>query len=159
MPYKDREKKLAHAREYSRRHYIKNRDKIRVQHRKYIEENPKRFRQIKNQSYIRHREKRLVQSQDYYKRNRDKILARMRKYHEEKHIEYEARYKANYAIPLDSKCCICGRTENLERHHPDYNKPLNVITVCRSCHVLLHKRGEWYKSTRTSSSNTVLQEI
>jgi hypothetical protein len=42
-------------------------------------------------------------------------------------------------IPLDSKCSIYGTTKDIMRHHYDYNKPLEVITVCRSCHALIHK--------------------
>ena len=147
MPYKDREKRLAHNREYSRRHYKKNRDRYREQHRKYIEDDPERFKQMKKRSYVRFREKRLAHSKDYYIKNRDKILVRIQKYHEEKHLEYEARYKANYAVPLGSECYICGSKEGLERHHPDYNKPLDIRTICRGCHVQLHKGnirlGRW----------------
>lgn len=36
------------------------------------------------------------------------------------------------------------KKERIERHHPDYSKPLEVIFVCKSCHGLLdeerHKR-------------------
>jgi len=37
-------------------------------------------------------------------------------------------------IALGSKCEKCGSTENLERHHEDYSKPLEVKTLCRKCH-------------------------
>lgn len=41
-------------------------------------------------------------------------------------------------IPLDSKCEECGDTENLERHHLDYFKPHDIITLCGSCHRNFH---------------------
>lgn len=37
-----------------------------------------------------------------------------------------------------SQCAECGSKTNLHRHHPDYNKPMEVIILCRKCHNLLH---------------------
>jgi DNA-directed RNA polymerase subunit RPC12/RpoP len=34
-------------------------------------------------------------------------------------------------------CTICGK--KAEAHHPDYNKPLNVIWLCRFHHKAIHK--------------------
>ncbi|KKK52352.1 hypothetical protein LCGC14_3105780 [marine sediment metagenome] len=36
-------------------------------------------------------------------------------------------------------CCICGLTDNLEAHHEDYNKPLEVVWFCRTHHLEYHK--------------------
>lgn len=35
-------------------------------------------------------------------------------------------------------CCICGTMENLEKHHADYAKPLEVIWYCRHHHIMHH---------------------
>ena len=35
-------------------------------------------------------------------------------------------------------CSVCFRETKTEAHHPDYGKPLDVIWLCRDCHVLLH---------------------
>lgn len=35
-------------------------------------------------------------------------------------------------------CCRCGN-EKAEAHHKDYSKPLEVIWLCRPCHLELHK--------------------
>lgn len=35
-------------------------------------------------------------------------------------------------------CCRCG-SEKTEAHHKDYSKPLEVIWLCRPCHLELHK--------------------
>ena len=48
-------------------------------------------------------------------------------------IAIRARNLADRKTTLGSKCEFCGSTEYLERHHPDYSKPLEVITVCKSC--------------------------
>ena len=36
-------------------------------------------------------------------------------------------------------CQICGNPGRLERHHPDYKKPLYIIWVHRKCHCLITK--------------------
>ena len=60
--------------------------------------------------------------------------ARYRLNHPEK---YKARLNADKNVLLGPCCFKCGSTEHLERHHPDYSKPLEVITLCRNCHQLV----------------------
>lgn len=31
-------------------------------------------------------------------------------------------------------CEKCGEAKTLERHHPDYSKPLKIVWICRKCH-------------------------
>lgn len=35
--------------------------------------------------------------------------------------------------------CKCG-CEKVEMHHPDYSKPLEIIWLCRDCHLELHRK-------------------
>ena len=35
-------------------------------------------------------------------------------------------------------CAFCGEAENLEAHHHDYSKPLDVTWLCRPCHRRFH---------------------
>lgn len=55
----------------------------------------------------------------------------------------QARFALNNAIRKGhikrGNCSICGTTKDVEGHHPDYSKPLNVIWVCPSCHSSLHR--------------------
>ena len=39
---------------------------------------------------------------------------------------------------LAAEPCKCG-SYDVEKHHPDYSKPLEVIWLCRPCHLALHK--------------------
>ena len=48
------------------------------------------------------------------------------------------------------RCEACGSTEYMVAHHPDYDKPLEVLWVCSSCHKKLHLSiaGEARKGSR-----------
>lgn len=35
-------------------------------------------------------------------------------------------------------CVICHRGGPIHRHHQDYDKPLEVLSVCASCHKRIH---------------------
>jgi len=48
-------------------------------------------------------------------------------------------------IPLGSKCEECGSTKQLEHHHEDYSKPLEVRTLCKSCQ---HKKKNYSQFKR-----------
>jgi len=43
-------------------------------------------------------------------------------------------------IPDGQLCTKCSINLAIERHHPDYSKPLEVVLVCRNCHVDIHKK-------------------
>jgi len=49
-------------------------------------------------------------------------------------LKRHAENQAYQHIPLGDKCELCGSTDWLERHHMDYSKPLEIKTLCRSCH-------------------------
>jgi len=45
-------------------------------------------------------------------------------------------------LPKPKHCSLCGQSgEFIDGHHEDYDKPLEVIWVCRRCHGLIN-RGE-----------------
>jgi hypothetical protein len=35
-------------------------------------------------------------------------------------------------------CFICGTNKNIEAHHPDYSKPLEILWICRKHHGQIH---------------------
>ena len=62
---------------------------------------------------------RITQSKLRYKK-RNKVKNRA--------MVYAERYTT-----LKDKCEWCGSTENLSRHHSDYSKPVQVLTLCAKC--------------------------
>ena len=57
---------------------------------------------------------------------------------EESH-KNKVRHIARKAYPEIECCEACSSTENLHRHHPDYDKPLEIVVLCESCHMEVHK--------------------
>jgi hypothetical protein len=102
----------------------------------------------------RHHTTCLQRQGDFYGKNRKKEIARVTGCHKQNpeacrrasskygfanRKKTAARLQAWRKVPLDDKC-DCGTTENLQRHHPDYDKPLEVLTKCTECHGSLSRK-------------------
>jgi hypothetical protein len=81
---------------------------------------------------------------------------KLKYYHEHKNnMKREQDSKKNHAHYIASReytpsasCDICGNTkEKLEIHHWNYDKPLMVNTLCRTCHKIQHLKNfeRWLK--------------
>ncbi len=46
--------------------------------------------------------------------------------------------KSFYGKTGTGPCGYCGKNKRLEKHHPDYSKPLFVHFICKPCHMSLH---------------------
>jgi hypothetical protein len=83
-------------------------------------------------------------SQAFYQNHKKQINEYQKKWKKENYKRIKERMNirciTNYhiQIPKGAKCSICGSQKNLQRHHPDYNKPLEVIILCRDCHYDKH---------------------
>jgi len=59
--------------------------------------------------------------------------------------KYRTRYQLRNAVKLGvitrpNVCSVCGvHSDQIEAHHSDYSKPLDVIWVCKECHWKIHK--------------------
>lgn len=66
---------------------------------------------------------------------------------------------AQKGVPLGSKCLICGAIDNLMRHHQDYSKPLEIVTLCSHHHTSVHsknKRGHYLRVPTTFSTRLII---
>lgn len=66
-----------------------------------------------------------------------------------KRVKGKAKFKLHQSIvsgevEKGTFCLVCGSRKEVQAHHEDYNRPLDVIWLCRQCHAFFHneKRSE-----------------
>lgn len=107
-------------------YYYANREKCLQRIHKYYQDNKEKCKATGKAYYLKHRAKRL----EYFK--------------QENPFTKQSRRKVSYAIERGKlergTCCEdCETTdEKIYGHHEDYNKPLEVIWLCQSCHMRRH---------------------
>jgi len=78
---------------------------------------------------------------EYFGRPESKILKRRqgRRYRQINDIKIKARriaYKAFKEGKVEkTPCQKCGK-EKVEMHHPDYAEPLQIVWLCKRCHMM-----------------------
>lgn len=138
--------------EYKRQHYRKNRDK-------YLEE-------ARNQRKRLGAEKISEYNRQYRERNKDRIAERVKEYTQRPHVRerinerfrgyrkdpdflkkerargiLNKRIQSGKVVKPD-KCIECGELGYVEAHHEDYDKPLDVVWLCKQCHENRHHSNE-----------------
>jgi len=107
-------------RENSKKQYYANREKIRKRQRAYFKE-----------WYQKNKERQKQTVLSYYQKNKRKWIPR----------NYHYRLRKKILDHFNSKCCLCGSTENLQIHHLDYTPKLNfnnLQLLCKKCHDKKH---------------------
>jgi hypothetical protein len=104
--------------------------------------------QIAQASRVKHPGQRSASDKAYYEKTkvniekfREKSRAHKKKYKKqyEAHLKVKWEVKSGRLQPVsECQCQKCGKVAE-EYHHPDYSKPLEVIPLCKACHVKLHK--------------------
>ena len=120
-------------------YYKRNKVRILEYQHNYDETHQTEKSQRSKKQYYGHRERICQHNTDYRRKHPDSNLKAVKKYKEQNPEKVRAQNLAE-KIPFDLKCGNCGTIENLERHHPDYSKPLMFVTLCRSCHAKIHRR-------------------
>jgi hypothetical protein len=73
------------------------------------------------------------------KEHSGRVAAQWRKDHPD---AYRAQTAVGNAVRdkrlLKGLCAICGTDENVNGHHKDYTKPLDVVWLCAKCHHRIH---------------------
>ena len=101
----------------------------------------------------------LINSRKYYQKNKEKIKMYNQIYQQKYHKTEKAgkvreksyrinqkqikarRKSAHIKIPKDFLCLICKENIATQKHHEDYDKPLEVMFVCNSCHGKLRRKN------------------
>ncbi len=148
-------------REYNKRYYKKYRDEIMEKSKEYRQKQEviERRREYMKKYYKRpeveerRREYYKEFNKKYYKKNKDILLKKQKESKKEKgyYKEYLKEYNKKYperrkarSFVYNNKqkgneCLECGSTKNLDFHHTNYEKN-EGITLCRSCHNIIHKK-------------------
>lgn len=90
--------------------------------------NPERAAAIKERWAELNPAKVKASHQAYALANPEKIKARSA-------LDYAVR---SGRVVRPDRCEACGGVGPVEGHHPDYALPLDVVWLCRRCHVDLH---------------------
>lgn len=142
--------------EYKRKYRIENEEKIREYKKNYYLKNIIKIKAYKKKNMKNIKEKSKV----YYEKNCDNLrekALKTRKRKQEPNYNKKSEYQKNYRknnkiktnsrhlalkieIPKNQLCENCKKELATDRHHEDYNKPLEVKFLCRSCHYKLNRK-------------------
>lgn len=122
--------KFYKSKNYKNGFHSRCRDCFKERDSKYREDNREYFRKYGREWAKRNRKKATENVLNWQKNNPSK--------------KYEIRLKAKRLSQYIevTECEECGNTEDLHRHHADYNKPLEIMALCRPCHIEWHKNNE-----------------
>ena len=104
-------------------------DRNRPNSRERVKKNSERIERYKKEDPIKYK-KAQEQKNKWAKENRNKNNAQQ----QARRAVFKGTIKRLY------KCERCEETENLQGHHPDYSKPLEVLWLCPKCHGAEHAR-------------------
>ena len=124
-----------------------------AQHYNKLEWNRERNRKW----YLKNRESELIKNKEYREQNRELFNW----YHDKTRFD---GVKTEVLLRDENKCQVCKKTEKLNVHHIDGNNYTkqnpnndikNLITLCMSCHQLLHWWQKKSKKQLVSSEDIV----
>lgn len=98
----------------------------RIWRKNWAEKNRERDKELKRNYSHKHNKELVEKLNEYRQQNPQKFFV------------HKLMNNNPDKYPLASECELCPDndklTEDLERHHPDYNYPEIYVTVCRFCH-------------------------
>lgn len=136
--HQKKRKRAAYMREYERLHRKeRNQQSILCRRR-----NPGKY------ASVHLREKHRQVARDSYKRRAASVIEKER----QRQQDYPEKKKAHRAVAAAVKsgrlirgaCADCGGAENVQAHHHDYSKPLDVTWLCPPCHAIRHPKKRKY---------------
>ncbi len=100
---------------------------------------------IKRHKYnIKNKKKQKAYRQDYNKKNKKRHAESQNKYRQHNKDKVACRIICTKAVKSGrlhrQPCEICGTVKNINSHHNDYSKPLEVRWLCRKHHMELHRK-------------------
>jgi hypothetical protein len=154
IPYRLKRCKTCTA-EYKRAHYLEHQEKYKQRSQKNHHDNREEINRKQREKWHENKEEFNKKSREYSTSERGRELNRLRsrKYRRtsEGAKKDRARSYLSFAIrdgdiARPSNCEKCGVECSPEGHHIDYDKPLEVIWLCKSCHENIHHSNEGHVS-------------
>jgi hypothetical protein len=109
--------------------------------KKWRNNNPEKTKGCKERYYASHREQIDKVTKLYHKNHPEKVSIWQKKHRDSHPIILKAYRKVNNNPALITVLTECPCNYPMKhKHHPDYNKPFEVIRLCPSCHAAEHKR-------------------
>lgn len=135
---KNRKKLREYQRQWALIHVEAIKKQMRKTHQKYKEKYKERYEEKKKLWRTTHREHIAEHTREYRKtpKGRENVRKAIKKYADNHPERINAWLKA-YKIPI-RPCEICGSDKRIHRHHPDINKPLEVVMLCPLHHKQAH---------------------
>jgi Bacillus phage endonuclease len=146
-----------------RRYYQANKERAKERALKWQKENPEKVKEYQRKSsrnYWQNHTDKAKEAQRQWRianpdkareatyrwreNNPDKVKGYDRKRREKDVIKIDARKRIHVSVKRrklirPSQCSRCGRDDvAIEAHHEDYKKPLEVVWLCKCCHLETH---------------------
>lgn len=137
--------------EYKRKHYEQNREYYLEKSRKWAEDNPDKVKEYQERYYKENAERLRAQKREYSRRPEviERQNERFREYRKDPEFLKRERVRGmvnkriqSGKIKKPDSCEECGETGYVEAHHEDYEKPFEVVWVCKLCHENIHHSNE-----------------
>ena len=135
---------------------IMNKEETKLYMKKWFKEHPDNLKKSQKKYYEKNKEKRIKASRewqinnpdkikewninhpnyirDWFRNNTEKSKDIFKRYYQKNKHKRKAQRIANKAYPVSQICSVVGCNKIGERHHPNYNKPLEIIWLCRKHH-------------------------
>ncbi len=116
----------------------------KAKYRQHYQANKERLLKHNKQYAIANKDKLEITRKVWRDKNKDKVKAyqdkaskKYRDNNKDKERCYNLVKKAiRQGVLIKQPCIVCNSLDT-ETHHSDYNQPLSVVWVCRSCHFKL----------------------
>jgi hypothetical protein len=123
-----------------RAHFLANKEKCYANAAKWHKENREHINKKNKERYDADPSKVLERQRLYPYIARESTKRYREKHREKVNAQCQLRdhvKRGNIIKP--TTCSICNSDQWIEAHHADYTKPLEVVWLCKKCHVAIHK--------------------
>lgn len=141
--------------EYKKEHYKRNKSKYLDKAKRQRESDPDKVKAYNKKYYRDNKEAIKLKQKEYSRTEAGRQAAKKAATNYRKSEQYSLKQNARKKVLRAVKsgrlvkpitCDVCKQEKELEAHHEDYNKPLEVDWLCKECHENIHHLNEGHES-------------